>query len=254
MVDNLILQQAFLGFLIFVRISALFLTAQSLLGRVPNVVRLYLCIVLSITIFIYAEVPVDLPSSVTGLIAVLLLESILGATLAFGIICLFAALSFVGRALDLQIGFGAANIIDPTTSNSEALLGTIFTTLAITLFFILDVHGLFIKGISESFSLVPFGSLPETITSSKILSYLSSQFLFGLSLILPTMIGLLALDLVIAYTSKSMPQMNIYFVSLPLKIGAGIFLLFLTIPASGNVFKNMFNAVNSFWNDVLGVA
>jgi flagellar biosynthetic protein FliR len=39
------------------------------------------------------------------------------------------------------------------------------------------------------------------------------------------MLGLFAIDLVAAYASRSMPQANIYFVSLPIKVMAGFVLL-----------------------------
>jgi flagellar biosynthesis protein FliR len=82
-----------------------------------------------------------------------------------------------------------------------------------------------LQGMVASVRTVPLGSGGLALLPEAFLSKLSSQFLLGLMVSAPTMLGLFAIDLAVAYASRSMPQANVYFVALPIKVMAGFILL-----------------------------
>src|SRR5689334_5615648 len=79
-------------------------------------------------------------SSGPALLGAALVELVIGAVLAFGLLAAFAAFLFGGRLLDLQVGFGVASLIDPTTRGQAPLLGTLLNMVAIAVFFAVDGH------------------------------------------------------------------------------------------------------------------
>jgi flagellar biosynthetic protein FliR len=165
------------------------------------------------------------PDSPIPFVFAFLGEGVLGLTLSVAIFLPLAALGFSARVLDIQSGVGAASIFNPTANSSEALAGTAVHWAALIVFFALGLHLLLLQGMVASIRVVPLGSGGMLVSQDVFLSKLSSQFLLGLMVSAPTMLGLFAIDLVVAYASRSMPQANVYFVALPIKVSAGFVLL-----------------------------
>jgi flagellar biosynthetic protein FliR len=152
-------------------------------------------------------------------------ECVLGFTLSLAVVLPMAALGFSARVLDLQSGVSAASLFNPATRATEALAGTVVQWAGLLVFFSLGLHLLLLQGMVASIELIPLGSGGVLVSPDLLLSKLSSQFLLGLMVSAPTMLGLFAIDLTVAYASRSMPQANVYFVALPIKVMAGFVLL-----------------------------
>jgi flagellar biosynthetic protein FliR len=152
-------------------------------------------------------------------------ECVLGFSLSLAVVLPMAALGFSARVLDLQSGVSAASLFNPTTLAAEALAGTVVQWAGLMVFFSLGLHLLLLQGIVASINIIPLGGGGLLVSPSALLSKLSSQFLLGLMVSAPTMLGLFAIDLTVAYASRSMPQANAYFVALPIKVLAGFVLL-----------------------------
>jgi flagellar biosynthetic protein FliR len=152
-------------------------------------------------------------------------ECVMGFSLSLAVVLPMAALGFSARVLDLQSGVSAASLFNPTTHSAEALAGTVVQWAGLLVFFSLGLHLLLLQGMVASISVIPLGSGGLLVSPSVLLSKLSSQFLLGLMISAPTMLGLFAIDLIVAYASRSMPQANAYFVALPIKVLAGFMLL-----------------------------
>jgi flagellar biosynthetic protein FliR len=192
-----------------------------------------------------------LPDSVLGLISAGLNELVVGGMLAFGLFAAFGAFTVAGRAMDLQIGFGAANLIDPVSRTQAPLLGTILNLLALVVFFAIDGHHLLLRGLAASFERIPPGTgLTEIVPRALALQF-GISFSAGLALAAPVMAFLLLIDLGLAVMSRTMPQFNVFFVSLPLKIFAGLSLLALSLAYAGPLMNRIFGSIFSFWEGVL---
>lgn len=152
-------------------------------------------------------------------------ECVLGFSLSLAVVLPMAALGFSARVLDLQSGVSAASLFNPTTHAAEALAGTVVQWAGLMVFFSLGLHLLLLQGMVASIDIIPLGRGGLMVSPSTLLSKLSSQFLLGLMVSAPTMLGLFAIDLTVAYASRSMPQANAYFVALPIKVMAGFVLL-----------------------------
>ncbi|MCW8877912.1 MAG: flagellar biosynthetic protein FliR [Kangiellaceae bacterium] len=230
------------GMLNLARISPLFLMPSLLpLAKLPSTVKVIFAVALSMIMMMAIPVPNDLQQlSVMQLIVGMGQEVIIGMGLLFGVQVTFGAILFAGKLVDLQLGFGVASVLDPMTQSQEALIGSLLNVLFTVAFFILDMHHLLLSGFAAMFTSFPVGSGILLPSQSHLVSFFSSQFILGLLVVMPVVLGLFLLDVVIAFTSRTMPQVNVYFVSLPLKIFLGLLILSISLKHMSGLIENMF--------------
>ncbi|MGI6066003.1 MAG: flagellar biosynthetic protein FliR [Bacillota bacterium] len=229
--------------LVLVRMTA-FLAASPLfsLRNIPATVKVGLGLVLTLVIFPQAEGGgLTFSGGLLELAGLVICETMTGIVAGMAASFLFAALRVGGQLLDIHVGFAAAQLFDPLSSESNTLLGHFFHILGLVLLFSLDAHHQLITGLLKSFQLVSLGSL---LFSEDIVKELLQVFLlmmeYGLRIALPVMIVLFVFDLVLGFISKAVPQFNILMVGFPLKICIGILVTALTIPVLGTVVCSLF--------------
>lgn len=152
-------------------------------------------------------------------------ESLLGFSLSLAVVLPAAALGFSAGVVDMQSGIAAASLFNPSTRVSEALVGTMVQWAGMMVFFAAGLHLLLLQGLVASIHVVPLGEGRLLLSPGHFMGMLSSQFLLGMMVVIPVVLGLFAIDLAVAYASRSMPQANVYFVALPLKVLCALVLL-----------------------------
>jgi flagellar biosynthetic protein FliR len=193
-----------------------------------------------------------IPPSATGsLIGAAVVELVLGAALAFGLMAAFAAFQFGGRVLDIQIGFGVATLFDPTTRAQAPLLGTAFNLMAVAVFFAVDGHHAIIRAVVDSLQRVPPGSGLEHLDVAAVVAQFGAMFGFAVALIAPALVALLLLDVAFAVVARTMPQMNIFIVSMPLKVAVGLFVMALAMRHLAPLVAQVFGSMPDYWQAVV---
>lgn len=152
-------------------------------------------------------------------------ESLLGFSLSLAVVLPAAALGFSASVVDMQSGIAAASLFNPSTHVTQALIGTVVQWAGMVVFFASGLHLLLLQGLVDSIRIVPLGEGRLVLSSENFVAMLSSQFLLGMMVVVPVVLGLFAIDLAVAYASRSMPQANVYFVALPLKVLSAFVLL-----------------------------
>jgi len=178
-------------------------------------------------------------------------ETVLGALLAFGVLAAFAAFQLAGRLLDLQLGFGVATLIDPATRGHAPLLGTLLWMAAVALFFATDGHHALLRAFALSLQSAPPGRPLGELELVPLLAQFGLMFSFALAIAAPVVIVLLLVDTVVAVMARTMPQMNIFFISLPLKILVGLLVLALSVTHVGPIARRCFESIFAMWESVL---
>jgi flagellar biosynthesis protein FliR len=217
--------------------------------RLPNIVRVVVLVALSVVCCALVEVP--RVGEHSNWFIDILNEFAIGTLLFFVGQLPFIAIGFWGRVLDMQIGFGAAGVVDPTNKSQEPLLGTVFVLAALAIFYLSGMHLTLIKGIIFSFEAFPIGTAFRQLNIPNIASLMTVFLSVGMLVYIPVILLMWCLDIFIGFVSRTMPQMNIYFVMLPLKIAVGLFLLSIFSVFSEAVFTRLFNLVFSYWNSIL---
>ena len=235
------------------RIGAVFvLTPLFSFGGVPANVRVLF--VLGLAALMVGGLNIQtlaVPTSLGHLVLAAISELVLGAFLAFGLFTAFAVFQLAGRIMDMQLGFGIATLIDPATRTQAPLLGTFLNLVALATFFAIDGHHLLIRGFAFSLEHIPPGTLLTNVDSGAVIAQFGGMFVYALALAAPVMFSVLLIDVVLAVVARTMPQMNIFIVGLPLKIFVGLVILAISLnymaPFMARVFEDLFN----YWHNLL---
>lgn len=205
------------------------LPALSPLRWAPALVRIVLAIGLAWLTVLAAPTLGAAPAA--GWMVAALSELSIGFVFGLAILMPQAALHMSGWLLDIQAGLGAATLFNPgSQADTQSLLGTALTLLATVLFFTLDLHLDFYRALVASSRALPIGSAAGGLDAASFLGLLGSSFLLGLMVVAPLVLGLFAVDIGVAYASRSMPQANVYFMTLPLKVIVAMGLMMATLP------------------------
>jgi flagellar biosynthetic protein FliR len=229
------------------------LTPLMTLLKAPAVVRLMITLALGATLA--AGLPVEsraqLGDASTMAIGALS-EVLLGALLAFGLHAAFGALQLAGRLIDLQIGFGVGGVFDPATHGQSSALAMGLQWAGVIVFFALDGHHALLRGVAYSLEHVRPGAPFFGYAMDEVVRMFGLVFSLGVVVGAPVIAALLMLEAGLAVVSKSLPQMNVYFVSLPLKIFLGLGLLALAMRQFAPLMGRGYLSVFEFWQKVLG--
>jgi flagellar biosynthetic protein FliR len=154
--------------------------------------------------------------------------------------------------MDLQMGFGVASLIDPATRTQSPLLGTLLNLVALAVFFAVDGHHLVIRGLAYSLVQLPPGSSLAALEPAAVVAQFGAMFVFAVALAAPVIFVLLLVDVALAVMARTMPQMNVFIVSLPLKIMVGLLVLVMSMQYMGPVMERVFEGMFDYWQRVLG--
>ncbi len=239
--------------LIATRIGAILLFTPILsIAYIPARIRVLFIIAISILLTGIVDIShINNVNIGVNIYLYLLNELTVGIVMAFGILTAFAAFLFGGRILDFQMGFGVANLIDPATNNQSAMMGVILNMIAIMVFFSVDGHHMILRGISYSFDLVPVGMPLSELNMEVIVKQFGLMFVIGLMVVAPALFGILLLDLGLAVVARTMPQVNVFFISIPLKIFIGLSMTALSMQYILPTFKKAFESIFLYWQEVL---
>ena len=200
----------------------------SLLHWVPLSVRLVL--LLSLTLLSLSVQP-ELPEigNIGTALWLLASELLIGLLLLFQLQLLFSVAGFWGKLLDQQIGFAAAGLLNPSTREMEPLLLSGLILALATLFFSLGLHQSWISLLKASYQWLPMGHVIDSAWFLRAALSTGVLLIVSASLAAPLIVALWLFDVLAAVLSRNLPQMNIYFVAMPLKILAGLALVSLVI-------------------------
>lgn len=194
-----------------------------------------------------AAPPADLLS--LGLSA--LAELATGALLAFGIFTAFAAFSLAGKLLDIQIGFSVGSIFDPVTRTRSPVIAATLDLFAIAVFFAINAHHALLRGLSYSLERVPLGRMIDLADPALLARQFGLVFIHGLLIAAPVAFCLLLVDIGLAVLSRNIPQLNVFILSIPVKITVGLSMLALCAQFMGPTLKRVFDSSFQYWNQVL---
>jgi flagellar biosynthetic protein FliR len=208
--------------------------------RVPRTVRVMLAI--SLAAWLVAGNPattwrVDFWHA--GLIGVAISELFLGVALALALQLAFAALLTAGRAIDIQAGFGLAVLVDPTTQAQLPLVGTLFAYAAGAVFFAIGGPQDLLAVWAASIAAVPLGAGVIGGDPGVLIDYISAVFLMAVGLAGVVLLVLFLLDLIVAFLSRTLPQMNVLLLGFQVKAIATIAVLPLALSLAGALFARL---------------
>jgi flagellar biosynthetic protein FliR len=190
-----------------------------------------------------AAYQIDLQS--IGPVLVMLGEELLvGAVLGMTARLTIAALQVTGSVVAQQLGLGFVTAVDPTQGQQGVILGNFLTILGIALLFATNLHHLVIAALDDSYTLFVPGEVPLTGDMAALMTRtLAGAFRVGVQLSAPFLVFGLLFNLGLGLLSRLMPQMQVFFVGMPLSILAGLMMLFLLLSAMMGTYMNSVESV-----------
>jgi flagellar biosynthetic protein FliR len=232
--------------LAFARIGAMVMLLPGL-GESNIPVRIKLAIALLLTLIILPlhrqAYHVDM-GSMAGLVVLMLHEIVIGILLGATARVTLSALQVAGAVIAQQMGLGFVTSVDPTQGQQGVLVGNFLTMLGVTLLFATDTHHLVIAALNDSYKIFSPG---EAMASGDIAALatraFTAAFKIGLQLSAPFLVFGLVFNIGLGVLARLMPQMQVYFVGVPLSIFAGFLILALVLAAMMGTFLDYFIGV-----------
>ena len=225
--------------LVFARIGTMVMLLPGL-GElsVPVRVRLTVALVLTAVLVPLHRDAYAIDLRTFGPVVALLGEELfIGAVLGLTARLTISALQVAGSVIAQQLGLGFVTAVDPTQGQQTVIVGNFLTILGITLVFTADLHHLVIAALNDSYTLFRPGEVPllgdvAALTTRTI----AAAFRVGIQLSAPFLVFGLLFNLGLGVLSRLMPQMQVFFVGIPLSILVGFLILLLVVGAMMAVF------------------
>ncbi len=225
--------------LVFCRLSAL-LISMPIFGSATISAKVRVMMAVALTMIIaptLATEQVIVFESTSALVIAITLEILVGLLMGFGVQVIFESFSIAGSFIGMQMGMGIMQILDPNNQEQQPIISQFWVMLMIVVFIITNSHHLLVETLYRNFHVIlPGTAVFEPALGRAIISWGSLMFELAIQFAAPALIFLILVDFALAFMARVMPQMNIFFISLPLKIGVGIVMLIISL----NIVQMMF--------------
>lgn len=171
-------------------------------------------------------------------------QCVIGFLIGFAANLLLIGVQIAGELIDLQIGFATINLLNPLAPQPISLVANLQQFIAMILFLTFNGHHWLLLGIGQSFQLVPLnGSATNAVTLPQLLTLFSGTLSIAVKLSAPALGALMIADAVLGLMARTLPQMNVFVVGFPLKIGIGLGVLLLSLPFFGALLQDLFGTM-----------
>jgi flagellar biosynthesis protein FliR len=232
--------------LVLARVSAMVMLLPGL-GESNIPVRIKIAIAVLLTLIILplhrSAYQIDL-QSMNPLLVMMVHEIIVGVVLGATARVTLSALQVGGAVIAQQMGLGFVTSIDPTQGQQGVLIGNFLTMLGVTLLFATDSHYLVIAALNDSYAIFSPGELtPSGDIAALATRAFAAAFKIGIQLSAPFLVFGLVFNIGLGVLARLMPQMQVYFVGVPLSILIGFLIFSLVLVAMMGTFLSYFNGV-----------
>ena len=231
--------------LIIVRLLGFFIILPVLSGsNIPLMVRTLLAMSMAYIIFSSTLViHVHYYPTILGFGMLAAGEFITGFLMAYVVYIVFSVLFLVGQMIDMQIGFSMVSVLDPITQIQVPIAGNLlFMTMGVMLVQSGGLHS-FISALFFSYDVMPIGHtviINNASIINSLLLLMADYFVMGVQIAMPIVGSLLILTIALGILVKSVPQMNIFVVGIPIKLLLGLIIFFFIIPVFSQVYDELF--------------
>ncbi len=232
--------QAFL--LVNFRVSGLLLAAP-IIGRasLPVVVKLGLAVTLAIFMMpLVLSVPLPAFHSLVDLTALGIKELLVGVLIGLVMKLLFYSAQAAGSIVGFQSGLSIANIVDPSTRENVNMIGEVWFLIASIIFLAINGHLLVISALADSYRIVPLGTAVFGADAVDLIMRITT-ILFGMALkfAAPVLVTVFLVDVTMGVLARTIPQMNIFVIGIPIKIAVSLIMLAASLPVFAWVLTRM---------------
>ncbi len=172
----------------------------------------------------------------------------IGAGLIMGTVARFlvSAMHVAGMIISFQSSLALATQFDTTQASQGSIFGNFLSLSAILYIFTLDLHHMLLRGVADSYTLmtpgrmIPFGDISEYLAV-----LVQEIFEIGVLLAAPSIVIGLLLYLAAGVLARLMPNMQVFFVIMPLQLLLSFFVMMVVFSAIMTKFITSFTDIYS---------
>ncbi|WP_055108449.1 flagellar biosynthetic protein FliR [Paenibacillus ihumii] len=254
---EILLQGISVFLLVFCRMTAFFVVAPIFSSRgVPNSFKIGLSAAVALLIVIIKGFNQPVPTDYSYILFIIR-ELLIGLLMGYVAQLLFTVIQMAGSFIDIQMGFGIVNVIDPMTGSSAPVLGNFKYIIATLLFLSMNGHHYLLDAVIRSYNWMPlsnelFQRISQGNLSEFLVSTFSQAFLLSFQLAAPLVVALFVTDVALGFLARTAPQFNVFVIGIPLKILVGLAMLLLLIPSLIYAFENLFQVLFKSLHNLFG--
>lgn len=192
----------------------------------PSTIKILLACVFALTSYFTLDMPDQIVPSLIFLLFIK--EALIGFILGFLISLWFYAYEYAGQLMDFTRGASMQQILVPEVRHQSSVLGSMFFQFFLVIFLSFNLHRTLIKNILESFKKFPVSHnvWPNKELIMQDLWLVFAHFIeLSVRFAFPVILVCFLIDWGFGLINRIAPQINAYFLSLPIKILAGIFIV-----------------------------
>ena len=231
----------------FIMIVARFGTAIMLMpgfGDLYVAPRIRLSLVIMIALILVPVIGPVLPpepSQPAELLKLIAGEIFIGAFLGGIIRVLVSSLSTAGTVIAYHAGAANALVFDPISIQQSSVYATFLVNIGMVLIFVTDMHHLMLQAVFDSYAVMvpgaifPFGDFSEAMALN-----VAESFAVGMRIASPVIVTGVIFYVGLGLLSRLMPQMQVFFIGLPIQIFLGLSVLGISLPIMMYTFLTYF--------------
>lgn len=220
--------------LLLTRVSGIFVISPFFGSmNIPAYFRVGAAMAISVVLFPVVDAlgEVFAPASIWAYAAAMLSELFVGWLIGFVAYISFSAINMAGKIMDMQVGFAIVNVMDPTSGQQVPLIGSFLYNLAVIIFLVTNGHHMLLASLAESFRMVPLLETNPGLSLPVLISnFTTGIFLTGMKIAMPVTFAILLTNVGLGILARTMPQLNIFVVGLPMQIMIGLSVLCMLLP------------------------
>jgi flagellar biosynthetic protein FliR len=233
-------------FMIFLRIGAILMSMPVLKSRsIPVLFKAGLALAVSLVLYPLLDrtafaVPDHLGSFAVGAAS----EVLLGISIGMVVNLIFVGLQMAGQISGYQMGLAIAQVMDPSAGQQVPLLSQFFQLFAFLMFLTLNAHHWFLRALADSFELVPpFGFRLSGSLIAQLMDVAGNTFVIAIKVGAPVIAVLMLTTIAFGLIARTVPQMNVLFVAMPLKIMVGLIFIGFSLPYLASFLRTVFSSL-----------
>ena len=155
-------------------------------------------------------------------------ELLVGMLIGAVVMVLFWSIQAVGNFIDNQRGATMASSMDPFVGEQSSPFGLFMTQSMVAVFFCTGIFNSFLDGIYRSYELWPATSFWPSIDGTVVDFFVAQFVLISQMAVLvggPVVIAMFLSEIGLGFISRFAPQLNVFFLSMPVKSGVACLML-----------------------------
>ncbi|NME04852.1 flagellar biosynthetic protein FliR [Psychrobacillus sp. BL-248-WT-3] len=240
--------------LIIARVSAFMITLPLFSHRtIPATHKIAFAVILSWMMYYTMDVS---PFDINGEYILLIIKEVMvGLFVGLLAYIILSAIQIAGGFIDFQMGFAIANVIDPQTGAQSPLIGQFLNIIALLLLLALNGHHLLLDGIFYSYQFIPMETTWLAFGQENYVEFIMKKFagVFAVAfqMSIPIVATLFLVDIALGITARTVPQLNIFVVGFPIKIGVTFIVLLVMMGVLLAVMQKVFEMMIIAMRDLM---